>query len=159
MNWKKIGLFLAIAFGISWLSAASIYFSGIEYGSGLSIFIVACFFMPAPALSVLIVQKYIYNESFEAFGLVWNGIQWKWIVATILISIFFILGTMAVIGLAGNTLGIASFGVLDFSEDAIIQKLVEIVTASNTDLPVDLEAELEKLPFTIGPMPLLAITF
>ncbi|MBP9153288.1 MAG: CPBP family intramembrane metalloprotease, partial [Flavobacteriales bacterium] len=100
-----------------------------------------------------------YKEPFEPLGWVWKGINWKWIVGTILISILFILGTISVIGLAGNTLGISSFGTLDFSEDAIIQKLVEIVTAGNPDLPVDIEAELEKLPFAIGAIPLLAVTF
>ncbi len=159
MNWKKIGLFLTMAFGFSWLSALGIHLSGIEYGSGISIFIVACFYMPAPALSAFIVQKYISNESFESIGWVWSSINWKWIIGTVLISMFFVLGTMAVIGLAGNTLGLPGFGVLDLSEDAIIQKLVEIVSAGNPDLPIDLEAELEKLPITIGPLPLLAVTF
>ena len=159
MNWRKIGLFLLLAFGISWLSAAGIYFGGIEYGKGLSILIVACLYMPAPAISALIVQKYIYKEPFEPLGWTWKGIDWKWIFGTILISIFFVLGTMAVIGLAGNTLGIASFGSLDLSEDAIIQKIVEVVSSSNQDLPVDLETELEKLPFILSAVPLLSVIF
>ncbi|MCF8459575.1 MAG: hypothetical protein K9G46_02535 [Flavobacteriales bacterium] len=159
MNWKKIGLFLSLAFSISWLSAAVIYHSGMTYGSGISLFIVACFYMPAPALSAFIVQKYIYKELFEPFGWIWKGINWKWIIGTILISIFFILGTMAVVALAGNTLSISSFGTLDFSEDAIIQKLVEIVTLADPNLPIDIESELETMAFAIGAIPLLAVTF
>ncbi len=159
MDRKKIGLFLSLAFGISWLSAAVIYFSGMTYGSGLSMFIVACFYMPAPALSAFIVQKYIYKEPFEPLGWVWKGINWKWIVGTILISILFILGTISVIGLAGNAFGISSFGTLDFSEDAIIQKLVEIVTLADPNLPIDIESELETIAFAIGAIPLLAVTF
>lgn len=68
MNWNKIALFLLFAFGISWLSAAVIYFTGMTYGTGLSMFIVACFYMPAPALSAFIVQKYVYKEPFT-----WGG--------------------------------------------------------------------------------------
>ena len=152
-------MFLSLAFGISWLSAAVIYFSRTTYESGLSMFIVACFYMPAPALSAFIVQKYMYKEPFEPFGWIWKGINWKWIVGTILISMIFILGTMAVIGLAGNTLGISSFGTLDFEEDAIVQKLVEIVTLADPNLPIDIESELETIAFAIGAIPLLAVTF
>lgn len=159
INCKKIALFLALAFGISWLSAAVIYLGGLNYGTGLSLVIVAFFYMPAPALSAFIVQKYVYKESLEPLGWAWDNINWKWVIGTILISIFFVLGTMAVIGLAGNTLGISSFGTLDFEQDAIIQKIAEIVNTSNPDLPVDIEAELEKMPFSISVLSLLAVTF
>lgn len=159
INWTKIALFLALAFGISWLSAAIIYFTGMTYGTGLSMVIVACLYMPAPALSAFIVQKYVYKEPLAPIGWKWDGIQWKWIIITILTSMFFVLGTLAVIGLAGNTLGITSFGTLDFSEDAIIQKIAEIVNASNPDMPVDIEAQLGNLPLVINAFSLLGITF
>ena len=149
------------AFAISWLSAALIYFSGMNYGTGFSTFIVACFYMPAPAISALIVQKYVYKEPLAAIGWKWPGINWKWIIATLFISFSFVLGTISVIWIAGNVLGQTSFGVVDFSEDGIIQKLSEIATesAGNTDLPIDIEAELEKMPFKISALALILITF
>jgi len=159
MNWKKIGLFLAIAYGISYLAAAIIYFGAIEYGKFLSLFIVACFYMPAPAFAALIVQKYIYKEPLSEIGWKWNGIQWKWMVATILISMSFVLGTLGVIWVAGNSLGVPSFGMLDFSTEGIIQKIAEIISSGGTDIPFDIEAELEKMPFKIGAIPLILISF
>ena len=161
MNWNKIGIFLAIAFGISWLSGALIYFGGIEYGNFLSIIIVACFYMPAPAIAALIVQKYIYKEPLADIGLKWPGINWKWIGATVFISISFILGTLGVIWVAGNQLGQASFGTLDFSADGILQKIAEIAieSAGGSDLPIDIEAELEKMPFKIAALPLMLLSF
>lgn len=159
MDWKKIALFLGIAYAISWLTAGAIYLGGIEYGNGLSIFLVACFYMPAPALSALIVQKYIYKEPLTKIGWKWSGINWWWIIATLFVSMFFVLGTLGVVWVGGNTLGISSLGTLDFTEDGIIQKLVEIVSEGNSDLPVDIEAELEKMPFAIGAVPLILISF
>ena len=159
MNWKKIGNFLGIAYGFSYLAAEIMYVRGIEFGKFLSLFIVACFYMPAPAMAALIVQKYVYKEPLSEIGWMLKGIRWKWIVFTILISMSFILGTLGVVWIAGNGLGVSNFGTLDFSSEGIIQKLAEIVSAGGSDVPVDIEAELEKLPFEIGAIPLMLISF
>lgn len=161
MDKKKIGLFLLLAFGISWLTAAIIYFGNIEYGGFLSMIIIAALYMPGPAFAALIVQKYIYKQPLSDIGWKWPGINWKWIIATLFISFSFVLGTLGVVWIAGNQLGYASFGTLDFSQDGIIQKLTEIATesAGDTDLPIDIEAELEKMPFQIGAFPLMALSF
>ena len=52
---------------------------------------------------------------------------------------FFVLGTLAVVWIGGNTRGISSLGTLDFTEGGIIQNLIEIVSTGNPDLSVDVE--------------------
>lgn len=159
MNWKKIALFLGIAFGISWITAVSIYLLGIKFGEIASVVLVACFYMPAPAISTYIVQKYIYKEDFETIGWTWNTIKWKWVIGSIVVAIYFILGTLGVVYIAGNLLSVQSFGTIDFSEEGIIQKIVEIASASGQNLEIDLESQLENLPIKFSGILLLSITF
>ena len=145
MDVKKIGLFLAFAFGISWLTAVLIYALDISLSNFTATAIIACLYMPAPAISALIVQKYIYQESLEQIGWKWSGINWKWIVLTIMLAISIILGTLAVMYLGGNLAGIPAFGTLDFTEDGIIQKLGQIIDeASGGQSAVDIESSLEQ---------------
>ncbi|MCF8277575.1 MAG: CPBP family intramembrane metalloprotease [Flavobacteriales bacterium] len=157
MNLRKIGLFLLFAFGISWLSSIGLYFSGIEYGSGLSIFIIAVFYMTGPAISTLIVQRLFYKEGIEKYGWRWKTIKWKWMVGTIIISILFILGTMGVIGIFGNGVGIESFGIIDFSSGSIKEKIVETVMEKmkDSDLPVNIEDQISKIPLSAVPFMLI----
>ncbi|MFP4644845.1 MAG: CPBP family intramembrane glutamic endopeptidase [Spirochaetales bacterium] len=53
---RKVALFLGLAFGISWLSALSLYLMGVEYGSPMSLIGIAVFFMWAPAAAAVAVQ-------------------------------------------------------------------------------------------------------
>jgi hypothetical protein len=53
--------------------------------------------MPAPPLSAFIVQKYVYPEPLSNIGWKWQGINWRWILATLFLSMFFILGTLGVV--------------------------------------------------------------
>lgn len=159
MNWKKIGLFLAISYSISWITAAIIYLSGLEFGKMLSTILVACFYMPAPAVSALIVQKYIYKQELVSIGWKWTDIDWKWIAGTIIIAIYFILGTLGFVYITGNLLAIDAFGTIDFSEEGIIQKLIEIVSAQGQSMPMDIESQLERMPFSLTATTLLSVTF
>jgi len=52
----KVAEFLAIAFGVSWISAALVYAAGVEYGTLTSSVLVVVFFMWAPALAAVVVQ-------------------------------------------------------------------------------------------------------
>ena len=56
VNRTKVAEFVAIAFGISWTSAAIIYAAGVKYGTLTSTFLVVAFFMWAPAFAAVFVQ-------------------------------------------------------------------------------------------------------
>ena len=56
VNRKKVAEFVAVAFGVSWTSAALVYAAGVEYGTLTSTFLAVAFFMWAPAFAAIFVQ-------------------------------------------------------------------------------------------------------
>jgi membrane protease YdiL (CAAX protease family) len=161
MNWRKIILFLIIAFTISWITAGIIHFTDIEFGSFTSIVLMALFYMASPAISVVIVQKVIYKSSLQEYGMVWKGMKWKWLLITIGISIFFVLGTLGLTGLLGNVMGIDEVGVIDFSQEGFNSKIIgvvnEAVEQSNFELNIDIEERLKNNPIPFSPYIVLVI--
>lgn len=120
MDWKKISLYLLFAFGIAWLTALIMQLSGIEYGSMLSVIMVAIFFMPAPAYAVLIVQKLIYKEPIgENYGWSFNKQTIRFTLLGALIGASFLVGTLMVSAVLGDLLGIEGFGSVDLSEQGV----------------------------------------
>ncbi len=75
----KVALFLALAFGIAWLSALVVYLAGVEYGSPASFVLVAVFFMWAPAVSAIVVQL-VYREPIRPGCILRLG-RIRWLVA------------------------------------------------------------------------------
>jgi len=148
MNWRKIILFLIIAFSISWLTAAIIYFSGLEFGTSISTTLIALFYMTAPAIGTVVIQKVIYKQRLSEYGWVWKEIKWKWIFVTIAIAILFVLGTFGATALFGNELGIIEIGLVDFSQEnfnaKIIKMLNEAMLNSDINLKIDFESQLKE---------------
>ncbi len=64
MNKKKIGLFIVLNFGISWLMGILGIMFGIKAFS-TAYFYLAVIYMFIPSISAIIVQKYIYNEEIK----------------------------------------------------------------------------------------------
>src|SRR3954470_1663846 len=110
-DWNKINQFLLVAFGIAWASAFFMRFSGIQYGSGESITIIAFFYMPAPAIAAFIVQRVLRNESLLDLGFTLKGVSWIWaLLYSPLLYLVFFLGCLSTIFLFGNHFHIAQFG-------------------------------------------------
>jgi membrane protease YdiL (CAAX protease family) len=130
VNYKKIVLFLLIAFGISWLSAGALYISGISYGSGLSVAIIAVFFMMAPAAAAFIVQKSIYKNPVKDLGLDLKKTRWKAMLWIPVIQLMFCLIYALVIYILGNVLGIDEFGFYSFDQGLLDNRMEEIILAS-----------------------------
>ncbi|MBS1574066.1 MAG: CPBP family intramembrane metalloprotease [Bacteroidetes bacterium] len=116
INWKKINLYILIAFGFCWTIALIMKLTNVEYGSTTSVIIIAGLYMPGPALSTFIIQKFIYKEGFKKYGWRFDKKNLKWFLNTILIFIAIILLTFIIIGLFGNTKIISQFGQVDFSQ-------------------------------------------
>lgn len=132
-------MFLAFAFGISWLSAAILYFSGVEYGTFLSSAIVAVAFMGAPAIAAMIVQKGIYKEPIRSMGLdlkKTKGLRFFWIPAVYAGFCFLWLG---IIALFGNVFHLNAFGSITFDESSLLQNINDVSGAMGG-------AQLSKLP-------------
>jgi uncharacterized protein len=149
MNLKKIILFLLIAFGISWTSAGILYAAGIEYGKGVSVIVVATFYMMAPALAAIIVQKVIYKQPLKELGLDFKRTKWKGLFWLPLIQFLFCAFYVIVILVFGNLLKIESFGFYSFDQGLFDQRMHEIMVASGTE-------NLPQIP--IPPAALLAVT-
>jgi membrane protease YdiL (CAAX protease family) len=56
IDWKRIGIFIAFAFGIAWLAALGIYLTGGLAGSPYALLLVAVGYMGAPALAHLLTR-------------------------------------------------------------------------------------------------------
>jgi uncharacterized protein len=127
INWKKINLYILLAFGLSWLMALMMKLTHIEYGSVISFVIIGGFYMPAPALATFIIQKFIYKENFKQYGWTFDKQNYKWFLYTALIFIVLIALIFGVIGLFGNTHLIPQFGQVDFSQDNFNSQFRELL--------------------------------
>src|ERR1035437_4385486 len=151
-NWKKINQYLLIAFGISWASALMMRFSQIQYGSAESLSIIELLYIPDPAISAFIVQKFFWNGSLADFGFTLKGVSWKWVfLYTPLIYLTFFLGSLFTIYLAGNQFHLSQFGYLDFSNDHFIEYIKQAMEAQGKEavFPFPLE-QLQQLPVNIS---------
>jgi uncharacterized protein len=123
INWRKLGLFIALAYAISWTAALALWLSGVVYGSLLSIALIALLYMPAPAIATVIVQKGIYKAPLSAYGLIGRGTRWRWLLATTGGVWLLVLGAFAIIALAGNLLGLSAFGRVDWSSAGLLARI------------------------------------
>lgn len=117
INWKKVRLYILIAFGFCWTIALLMELTHVKYGSTTSFIIIGGLYMPGPALATFIIQKYVYKEGFRQYGWAFDKRNYKWFLKVILIFLAIIFLTLAVIGLFGNTHIISQFGQLDFSQE------------------------------------------
>jgi membrane protease YdiL (CAAX protease family) len=127
LNWKKINLYILIAFGISWITFAVLNFLPIHFSTVTQTFIIACLYMPGPAIATLIIQKLIYKQSLKEYGWSFDSKAIKWIFFVPLIYLALILLTLSAIGLLGNTSAIPQFGQLDFSEPGFNVRFTEML--------------------------------
>ena len=105
VNWRKVGLYLLFAFGISWTSALVAYASGISIASVPGIAVLALTFMPAPAVAAWIVQKKIFGGTLGDYGLRLRGTRLRGVLASIAVVWLLALGTLGLVALLGNTAG------------------------------------------------------
>lgn len=135
MNFKKIGLFLAIAYSISWAVALAMYLLKIPYGTVYAQLIVGALYMTAPAVAVLLLQKTTYMADLQAdYGLVWRNINYRQL---LLVPAFFILLLVIMflsVYLLGNILGISTMGVVEFSELSVKYRMAQITGQAGMDI-------------------------
>jgi CAAX protease family protein len=133
VNWRKVGLYLVFAFGISWTSALIAYASGIPLLSVPGIVVLALTFMPAPAVATWIVQKQIYGGTLGAYGLRLRGTRLRGLIASIAVVWLLALGTLGLVSLLGNTLGWAAAGRVSFDPQQVAHQIETLAPPGNTD--------------------------
>lgn len=93
---RKVGLFLALAFGIAWTGAIALYLAGIELGTLAGLVLVVVVVMWAPAFAAIGTQLQ-YGESIrEGCGLALGRLRWvglAWITPVVLVSATIGIGT------------------------------------------------------------------
>jgi len=122
---KKVGLFLLIAFAISWSVVAALYFLGVEYMSPWFWGAIAVLYMPAPAYATLFVAS-VFKQKYAAYGLEIQYLSLPWYLWSVIGVIGFISGTLLLVGVLGNIVGIEVFGKLHWTQDALINRIVEL---------------------------------
>ena len=78
MEKKKILIFLAFCFGISWLSAGIFYLCGVDYQSVWG-FLFATVYMFFPLVSVLLTQLVTGEKPFSDIGISFRLNKWWWL--------------------------------------------------------------------------------
>ncbi|MCW3103509.1 MAG: Abortive infection protein [Bacteroidetes bacterium] len=149
MNIKKILLFLLFAFSISWSSAGILYLAGIKYGSGISLVVVAVFYMMAPAAAAIIVHKGIYKQPVKSLGLDFRKTKWKAFLWIPLVQVLLCLLYVGVVLLFGNAMHISGFGFYSFDQGLFDARMQEMMMQSGV-------SSVPKIP--IPPAALLGIT-
>lgn len=129
MNTRKILLFLLFAFGISWISAGIVYLAGIPYGSTISLVVTATFFMMAPALAAVIVQKGIYKLPLKELGLDFKRTKWRNMLWIALVQLLICVFSIGFIILLGNALHIEAFGFYSFDPEMMNGRFRELSAA------------------------------
>lgn len=127
INWKKIGLYLLLSFGISWTIAGIMKLLDLQLSSTISTVLIATLYMPAPAIATFIIQKWIYKENFLQYGWAFDKKNIKWFGYTILLFLLLIVLSFIAIGIFGNTHLIENFGQLDFSQRNFDEQLLAII--------------------------------
>lgn len=109
MNYSKIGVFLVLAFGLSWLGLKlpDIWLAD-QPITQLLVQLLA--YSWGPALATLITQRYIFQGSMARYG--WNRKRYSfnWILVSLLIPLGLVLATVGAIAIGGNLLHIPAFG-------------------------------------------------
>ena len=134
INWKKIILYILIAYGISWSVALIMKLTNIEFGSITSMIVIGGLYMPGPALATFIIQKFIFRDNFKKYGWTFEKGAIKWVLLTPIIFLVIILLAFLVVGLLGNTNVVPQFGHLDFSQENFNTQFKEILISRHIDI-------------------------
>lgn len=128
----RVGSFLGLAFGISWVSAVIFYASGIEYGTLTSLVLVTVFFMWAPAIAAIAFHLWHGESIRKGCGLRVGRLRW------------IVLAWVGPVFLVGGTIGV---GVLlpgvEFSTDYATFLVESGLTESQVDAAL---AQLDAIP-------------
>lgn len=124
---KKAWQFIGGAYLISWTAILIMYLLGIKYGTVPSFFFLGLFYMTAPAISAVILQKYIYKEPLKDIGLTFKKLNIKKVLTPILllwliIALFFVINIIL-----GNA---------DFSIQNFVDRTRELTGQEVPELPI-----------------------
>jgi membrane protease YdiL (CAAX protease family) len=90
MEKKKILIFLAFCFGISWLSAGIFHWCGVDYKSVWG-FLLGIVYMLFPLISVLLTQLVTGEKLFSGIGLSFKLNRWWWLGWLVIIPLIVLL--------------------------------------------------------------------
>ena len=128
MDTRKLLLYFAFSFGISWAIAGLMYLLGQGQPSTIIMLVGGSLFMWGPALAVLIVQKGIYRASLEPYGWTFRQLNGRWLLWSILLPMTILPLYLAVVALLGNGLGIPGMGEVDLSREGMLRQ-IELLAA------------------------------
>ncbi|MDW3650425.1 MAG: CPBP family glutamic-type intramembrane protease [Bacteroidia bacterium] len=125
MNYTKIFQYLLLAFGLSFLGVLiPSFFMDPE---GMETLMLQVFLYSwGPAAAAYIVQKYIYKGSFARYGYNRKRFNFSWIFKSILAPLGVVIGTLVIVFMMGNLMGLPGFGQVvlgneaNYSEDSFV---------------------------------------
>ncbi|MEZ4755627.1 MAG: CPBP family intramembrane glutamic endopeptidase [Flavobacteriales bacterium] len=150
--------YLALAYACSWSVSGIGIALGVRADSGFSYMVVAGIAMLGPALAAIVLQRWVDRAPFAELGLRLPGTRWPIVVLTALLGMLILPTTLLVQEAMGDGAGIAAFGTVNMSSDAMIANVREL--AGDTLPAASLERQLGLLerfpPVLILVMVLLA---
>ncbi len=116
MNFKKIGAFIG---GMLAISGFAVYWL-LNHVEGPAGFIISLlFFLWGPALSAMLVQKFMYDGEMKDFGFRSGRLDMKWLMFSALGPFVTVAGTIGVVFVGGNLMGIPGFGKVGMGAGAV----------------------------------------
>lgn len=150
--------YLALAYGFSWSVSGIGIALGVRADSGLSYMVVAGIAMLGPALAAMVLQRWLDRAPFAELGMRLTGTRWPIVVLTAVLGMLILPTTLLVQEVMGDGAGIASFGTVNMSSEAMVANVREL--AGDTLPAASLERQLGLLqrfpPIVILVMVLLA---
>ena len=132
-NWRKMSIYILIAFAISWITAGIINLCGLSLKDMRSIGIIAIFYMGGPAIAAFITQKIIYRKNLKIYGWNFDRKAIKWVALTPVLFIALLFLAFLFVGLFGNTHLINEFGQIG----SINQQFLAIIQEKMPDLEIN----------------------
>lgn len=146
-NARRIGSFLLLAFGSTWIIAAIGAFAGIRATSGVSYMLLAASCMLMPALAAIVQQRLLDRAPWSGLGLSIVGVNWRSLAMTALIGVCIIPTVLLVLHLLGDVLGIGVFGHVSLSSERLQVSLLEMLeTAGRSAMAGKVLERVEGIP-------------
>lgn len=146
MNQKKIFLYIALSFGISWLTALLAWLADIKMGGLVGTLVLGGLFMWGPALAVIIIQKLIYKENLSAYGLTVKNFDYRYFLASVAAPAVAFLLYLGVETIMGNIAGIPGFGNVSITSAGMEENVLALVEGQGETIQQKAVAQVNAMP-------------
>ena len=143
---KRIGSFLLLACGSTWTVVGVAYLLGMRTAADPWYPVVGGLAMMGPALAAVVQQRLLDKAPWSGLALHVKGTRWSTLIWTVVLGLLLIPGTLLVIHLLGNVLGMESFGRVSVTDARLATAVQEMLESRGLELTGNELGPLQGLP-------------